>query len=97
LPSSRDGSGRLAAFARRARSIGRPADRGIRRSGGFGDPALRRVLVDESASVVPQAILVNDRGERFADESCYRDQLPRARTWDGVALEATVERFNRMA
>ena len=34
---------------------------------------------------LPHAILVNDRGQRFADESFYRDLLPRARAWDGRA------------
>ena len=33
---------------------------------------------------LPHAILVNDAGERFADESFYKDLLPRARTWDGA-------------
>ncbi|MEZ4332876.1 MAG: FAD-binding protein [Myxococcota bacterium] len=32
---------------------------------------------------LPHAILVNDRGCRFADESFYKDLLPRARRWDG--------------
>ena len=38
---------------------------------------------------LPHAILVNDRGERFADESFYRDLLPRARSWDGRAQRYT--------
>jgi 3-oxosteroid 1-dehydrogenase len=32
----------------------------------------------------PHAIWVNKAGKRFADESFYRDYLPRARAWDGV-------------
>jgi 3-oxosteroid 1-dehydrogenase len=32
----------------------------------------------------PHAIWVNARGERFADESFYRDYLPKTRQWDGV-------------
>jgi hypothetical protein len=32
----------------------------------------------------PHAIWVNRAGRRFADESFYRDYLPRARAWDGV-------------
>jgi 3-oxosteroid 1-dehydrogenase len=31
----------------------------------------------------PHAILVNRAGERFCDESFYKDYNPRARTWDG--------------
>lgn len=32
---------------------------------------------------LPHAILVNDRGRRFADESFYKDLLPNSRQWDG--------------
>jgi 3-oxosteroid 1-dehydrogenase len=32
----------------------------------------------------PHAIWVNRAGERFADESFYRDYLPKTRAWDGV-------------
>jgi 3-oxosteroid 1-dehydrogenase len=32
----------------------------------------------------PHAIWVNRAGRRFADESFYRDYLPRTREWDGV-------------
>lgn len=32
---------------------------------------------------LPHAILVNDQGRRFADESFYKDLLPRSRQWDG--------------
>ena len=32
----------------------------------------------------PHAIWVNRAGQRFADESFYRDYLPRVRAWDGV-------------
>jgi 3-oxosteroid 1-dehydrogenase len=32
----------------------------------------------------PHAIWVNAKGERFADESFYRDYLPKTRQWDGV-------------
>jgi 3-oxosteroid 1-dehydrogenase len=32
----------------------------------------------------PHAILVNKAGERFADESFYRDYLPRCHDWNGV-------------
>ncbi|HEY8088579.1 MAG TPA: FAD-binding protein [Polyangiaceae bacterium] len=35
----------------------------------------------------PHAIWVNRRGERFADESFYRDYLPKTRAWDGVKQE----------
>ncbi len=35
----------------------------------------------------PHAIWVNKRGERFADESFYRDYLPKTREWDGVKQE----------
>jgi 3-oxosteroid 1-dehydrogenase len=35
----------------------------------------------------PHAIWVNKRGERFADESFYRDYLPKTRAWDGVKQE----------
>jgi 3-oxosteroid 1-dehydrogenase len=35
----------------------------------------------------PHAIWVNRAGRRFADESFYRDYLPRAREWDGVRQE----------
>ncbi len=31
----------------------------------------------------PHAILVNQAGQRFCDESFYKDYNPRARTWDG--------------
>jgi len=32
----------------------------------------------------PHAIWVNRKGERFADESFYRDYLPRLHAWDGI-------------
>ncbi len=32
----------------------------------------------------PHAIWVNKAGKRFADESFYRDYLPKTRAWDGV-------------
>jgi 3-oxosteroid 1-dehydrogenase len=32
----------------------------------------------------PHAIWVNSSGKRFADESFYRDYLPKTRSWDGV-------------
>src|SRR5262249_48079236 len=32
----------------------------------------------------PHAIWVNRAGKRFADESFYKDYLPRTRAWDGV-------------
>ncbi len=32
----------------------------------------------------PHAIWVNQAGQRFADESFYRDYLPKTRAWDGV-------------
>jgi 3-oxosteroid 1-dehydrogenase len=32
----------------------------------------------------PHAIWVNEEGRRFADESFYRDYLPKTRAWDGV-------------
>ena len=32
----------------------------------------------------PHAIWVNRAGQRFADESFYRDYLPKTRAWDGV-------------
>ena len=32
----------------------------------------------------PHAIWVNKEGRRFADESFYRDYLPKTRAWDGV-------------
>ena len=32
----------------------------------------------------PHAIWVNKKGERFGDESFYRDYLPKTRAWDGV-------------
>jgi 3-oxosteroid 1-dehydrogenase len=32
----------------------------------------------------PHAIWVNRKGERFCDESFYREYLPRCRDWDGV-------------
>ncbi len=32
----------------------------------------------------PHAIWVNRAGQRFADESFYRDYLPKVRAWDGV-------------
>jgi 3-oxosteroid 1-dehydrogenase len=32
----------------------------------------------------PHAIWVNAKGERFGDESFYRDYLPKTRAWDGV-------------
>jgi 3-oxosteroid 1-dehydrogenase len=35
----------------------------------------------------PHAIWVNKRGQRFADESFYRDYLPKTREWDGVKQE----------
>ena len=35
----------------------------------------------------PHALWVNKAGERFADESFYRDYLPRCHAWDGVAQE----------
>ena len=35
----------------------------------------------------PHAIWVNKAGERFADESFYRDYLPRCHDWDGVNQE----------
>jgi hypothetical protein len=35
----------------------------------------------------PHAIWVNRAGERFADESFYRDYLPKTRAWDGVKQE----------
>jgi 3-oxosteroid 1-dehydrogenase len=35
----------------------------------------------------PHAIWVNREGERFADESFYRDYLPKTRAWDGVKQE----------
>ncbi|HEX7670127.1 MAG TPA: FAD-binding protein, partial [Polyangiaceae bacterium] len=35
----------------------------------------------------PHAIWVNRAGERFADESFYRDYLPKTREWDGVRQE----------
>jgi 3-oxosteroid 1-dehydrogenase len=33
----------------------------------------------------PHAIWVNRAGQRFGDESFYRDYLPKTRAWDGVA------------
>ncbi len=33
----------------------------------------------------PHALWVNQAGQRFADESFYRDYLPKVRSWDGVA------------
>lgn len=33
----------------------------------------------------PHALWVNRAGRRFADESFYRDYLPKVRAWDGVA------------
>ncbi|MGH7294254.1 MAG: FAD-binding protein, partial [Polyangiaceae bacterium] len=35
----------------------------------------------------PHAIWVNRKGERFADESFYRDYLPKTRAWDGCKQE----------
>ena len=35
----------------------------------------------------PHAIWVNRAGERFADESFYRDYLPKTRAWDGTKQE----------
>jgi 3-oxosteroid 1-dehydrogenase len=35
----------------------------------------------------PHAIWVNRAGARFADESFYRDYLPKTRAWDGVKQE----------
>ena len=35
----------------------------------------------------PHAIWVNRAGKRFADESFYRDYLPKVRAWDGVAQD----------
>jgi 3-oxosteroid 1-dehydrogenase len=35
----------------------------------------------------PHAIWVNRKGERFADESFYRDYLPKTRAWDGTKQE----------
>jgi 3-oxosteroid 1-dehydrogenase len=35
----------------------------------------------------PHAIWVNRKGERFADESFYRDYLPKTRAWDGARQE----------
>jgi 3-oxosteroid 1-dehydrogenase len=35
----------------------------------------------------PHAIWVNRAGQRFADESFYREYLPRCRQWDGVRQE----------
>jgi 3-oxosteroid 1-dehydrogenase len=35
----------------------------------------------------PHAIWVNRKGERFADESFYRDYLPKTRAWDGTRQE----------
>ena len=35
----------------------------------------------------PHAIWVNRAGRRFADESFYRDYLPKTRAWDGVLQE----------
>jgi 3-oxosteroid 1-dehydrogenase len=35
----------------------------------------------------PHAIWVNRAGTRFADESFYRDYLPKTRAWDGVKQE----------
>jgi 3-oxosteroid 1-dehydrogenase len=35
----------------------------------------------------PHAIWVNRAGQRFGDESFYRDYLPRCRDWDGVKQE----------
>ena len=35
----------------------------------------------------PHAIWVNRAGQRFADESFYRDYLPRCHDWDGVKQE----------
>jgi len=35
----------------------------------------------------PHAIWVNRAGERFGDESFYRDYLPKCRAWDGVRQE----------
>ena len=32
----------------------------------------------------PHAIWVNAAGKRFADESFYKDYLPKTRSWDGV-------------
>ena len=32
----------------------------------------------------PHALWVNKKGERFGDESFYRDYLPKVRAWDGV-------------
>lgn len=33
----------------------------------------------------PHALWVNRAGQRFGDESFYRDYLPKTRTWDGIA------------
>ncbi len=38
---------------------------------------------------LPHALLVNDQGQRFADESFYKDLLPRARAWDGTRQRYT--------
>jgi 3-oxosteroid 1-dehydrogenase len=35
----------------------------------------------------PHALWVNRAGERFADESFYRDYLPKTRAWDGTKQE----------
>jgi 3-oxosteroid 1-dehydrogenase len=35
----------------------------------------------------PHAIWVNRAGHRFADESFYRDYLPKTRAWDGIKQE----------
>jgi len=35
----------------------------------------------------PHAIWVNRAGHRFADESFYRDYLPKCRSWDGLAQD----------
>lgn len=35
----------------------------------------------------PHAIWVNRAGQRFADESFYRDYLPKTRAWDGLAQD----------
>lgn len=35
----------------------------------------------------PHAIWVNRAGQRFADESFYRDYLPKVRSWDGTKQE----------
>lgn len=33
----------------------------------------------------PHALWVNPQGQRFCDESFYRDYLPRVRAWDGIS------------